>query len=470
MKKSIGRKVLFLAAFMGIVVLLIIISNVAALDLIDEYNTRISNDVEQYVTAAGNDNEETMMEIEQDFNYILQKSATKIRGTYIFDIILIVVAILMIGVVVFVILKTISGPAKNAYRQLGTIVGRIQEGRGDLTQRIAIKNQDEIGQLAGGINGFIDNLQGLVRKLQQETDALMQSAGRVIEQVGNSNESASNVSATMEELSASMEEVSATLEQIASGSEEVFQEVKNMSSRADEGARMVVEVRNRAGAVRNRAVESKEAAGGIIAEIKDMLEQAVEESRSVEKINELTDDILDITGQTNLLALNASIEAARAGEMGKGFAVVADEIRVLADGSRETANNIQGISNMVTTAVNKLASNAQQMLKFVDENVIKDYDDFVDVANQYQADADSMNDILSTFAEKADGIEMTMQTMNTGLNDISVTVDESARGVASVAESAVSLVEAISGIKDESDHTRKVSENLLEEVKRFENV
>lgn len=103
-----------------------------------------------------------------------------------------------------------------------------------------------------------------------------------------------------------------------------------------------------------------------------------------EKINELTNNILNIASQTNLLALNASIEAARAGEAGRGFAVVADEIRNLAENSRDTANDIQNISVLVTEAVRVLSENAEEMLKFVGTDVIKDYDGFVDVVNQYQ--------------------------------------------------------------------------------------
>lgn len=142
------------------------------------------------------------------------------------------------------------------------------------------------------------------------------------------------------------------------------------------------------------------------------LSAALEDSRSVEKIKKLTQEIMSITNQTNLLSLNASIEAARAGEAGRGFAVVADEIRSLADSSAETAGNIQTISTQVTEAVDKLARSAEAILQFINKKVMKDYDDFENVVDRYQQDAESVDRLISDFAKNAGGIAETMKSMN----------------------------------------------------------
>lgn len=112
----------------------------------------------------------------------------------------------------------------------------------------------------------------------------------------------------------------------------------------------------------------------MVIEMTELLQASMENSKKVTRINDLTNDILEISSQTNLLALNASIEAARAGEAGKGFAVVAEEIRILADNSRETTNSIQEISKMVTGAVEGLADNAEEMMRYVNETILGDYD------------------------------------------------------------------------------------------------
>ena len=217
-------------------------------------------------------------------------------------------------------------------------------------------------------------------------------------------------------------------------------------------------------------MESKNNAVEILREIGAQLEDAVNESRSVDKINELTGNILNIASQTNLLALNASIEAARAGDAGRGFAVVADEIRSLAENSRDTANDIQNISNLVTGAVTRLAENAQKMLDYIGTDVMKDYDSFVEIVNQYEADADLMSRILGEFAEQATTITQTMEDMKSGIVDVSTTVGESARAISSVAEDASTLVDAMVQIQDESEHSQKISEELQNEVNRFERV
>ena len=168
--------------------------------------------------------------------------------------------------------------------------------------------------------------------------------------------------------------------------------------------------------------------------------------------------------------MNASIEAARAGEAGRGFAVVADEIRNLADNSRNTASNIQEISNLVTLAVERLAENAEQMLRFVDEKIMTDYDGFVAVVQQYAKDAENMNEIISEFSRNAGGISDTMETMNMGINDIAIAIDESAKGVTSVAEGSSELVAAMVKIRQESEANMGLAEQLSDEVNKFKRV
>ena len=217
-------------------------------------------------------------------------------------------------------------------------------------------------------------------------------------------------------------------------------------------------------------ITSKNTTSDKMVAIREELAAALEESRSVEKINDLTKDILDISSQTNLLSLNASIEAARAGEAGKGFAVVADEIRVLADSSGNTATNIQNISAQVTSAVEKLARNAEEIMNFVDNNVMADYDSFVEIVEQYKADAESINDILSDFSVSAKEINSTMGTIDSNLEGISNAVSECSEGIQSAAESSVALVTAISNMVTETENNKLISDGLESEVSRFKNV
>ena len=366
--------------------------------------------------------------------------------------------------------KTVSNPAKNASGHLSKIIEKIDNNEGDLTERIEVKTKDEVGQLVSGVNGFIEQLQGIMVKIRDESGHMNELVGNITTGINDSNESASSISATMEELSASMEEVAATLDEITTGSQEVLNSANEMGDMAEEGKDFVGGIKERAINVRSEAETSKSTTTEMLSGIRGLLEVAIENSRSVEQINELTNDILGISGQTNLLALNASIEAARAGDAGRGFAVVADEIRDLAERSKDTANNIQTISAMVTSAVEDLAKNANDMIAFIDQTVLADYDKFVGMANTYHDDADHMDEILQNFYASAERLRGTMAQMAEGIDGINIAVDESAQGVTSAAQSTGALVEALSTIKGEADVNREISEDLQDEVNRFKNI
>ena len=200
------------------------------------------------------------------------------------------------------------------------------------------------------------------------------------------------------------------------------------------------------------------------------LETAVENSRGVDKINELTNEILGISSQTNLLALNASIEAARAGEAGKGFSVVADEIRNLAERSKETANNIQQISALVTDAVEDLAQNANGMLDFIDSTVLADYDKLVDVASQYYDDADKLDAMMDVIDDKSGELEENITNINEGIDGINVAVEESAQGVTMVADNTSQLVDMLGSIRLDAESNREISDELSSEVQMFKHI
>lgn len=470
MGKSIGRKVLLMVGGMGVLLILAIYLNLAALGVIQEQSNTIANDIHKYEELVHNNDTEGLAALEEEFEVLISKSKTKIDGTVVFDFILIGAGVVVLIASILIMNLSVGKPAKRANARLVDIVEKIENNRGDLTERIDVNTKDEIGQMANGINNFIESLQGVIQKLQVESNNMMNSANVITTQIDDSNKSALNVSSATEELAASMEEISATLDQLVDGSRNILDRIQLMSDSADNGNDTVINIKSRAVTMHKETMESKEHAINVLNNIGSQLEAAMKESRSVEKINELTDNILNIASQTNLLALNASIEAARAGDAGRGFAVVADEIRSLAENSKDTANDIQNISVLVTDAVSKLAANAEEMLKFVGTDVIKDYDGFVDIVNQYQADADLMAQILGEFAEQATIINDTMREMNTNMDDVSSTVGESARAVGSVAEDAALLVGAISNIQEETENTHRISEELQIEVKRFERV
>lgn len=401
---------------------------------------------------------------------VVRRSNIQIQGTRIFNYCVVALYIVIFIVTVMIVAKTIVKPARQSGNALRAITDKLDAGEGDLTERVPAKSKDEVGQMARGINSFIDQLQKIMQELKSESGNMAQSAEIISNQIVESNESAGNVSAATEEMAASMEEISATLGQLSTGSNNILNEIHSMNANVQDGVNLVRDIQERANKMQKSTIESKENASRTIMQIRETLQTALEESRSAQKINEMTQEILSITSQTNLLSLNASIEAARAGEAGRGFAVVADEIRGLADSSAEAANNIQNISTLVTEAVEKLAKNAEQMLQFVDEEVMKDYDSFVGIAQQYKSDSDSVDEILNNMAANAADISQTMDGMSAGINDISTVVEDNAKGITNVADSAVALVESMVEIQRETERNQQISQKLNDEVNRFKNV
>ena len=378
----------------------------------------------------------------------------------------------LLGIVALVAAIIISNrmvvkPVVAANKKLGEIVSLIEEHKGDLTMRVESGYQDEIGALADGINLFLDKLQSTMGVIVSGTQNLTRVVNMVTENVSASNDNAQDVSSAMEELSATMEEIAATVQTVTENTESISREVADIADRTGQMNTYSKEMQERADTLAKNANENKTQTDAMVGNIVGTLKQAIEESRSVEKVNELTGEILNISSQTNLLALNASIEAARAGDAGKGFAVVADEIRQLADSSRDTANNIQAINEHVTKAVHALIDNSNAMIAFIEETVLPDYGTYADSGEQYNEDASYVSEVMNEFTEKTENLKNIMNNVVESIEGIAKAVEESANAVTSSAMSTGSLVEDMHTINEQMGSSKETVESLKAEADVF---
>ena len=365
--------------------------------------------------------------------------------------------------------REVVNPIVKTNKELKEISALINDNNGDLTKRVNVKSSDEIGQLAQGINQFLDILQNTIGKIVEGSKNLDNMINSVGENVTVSNDNAQDVSSAMEELSATMQEIAATIQTVNDNTESVGKNVVDIADKTGQINNYSQDMRERADSLAKSADENKRTTDEMLGNIVGTLKKAIEDSKSVERVNELTGEILNISSQTNLLALNASIEAARAGEAGKGFAVVADEIRQLADSSRDTANNIQAINEHVTSAVYQLIDNSNKIIKYIEETILADYDSFVQAGAQYNEDACYISETMQEFAEKTEKLKELMKNTVESIEGISSGVEQSANAVTSSAVSTSQLVEQMNSIDKEMSESRNTVGELKAQTDVFKN-
>lgn len=405
-----------------------------------------------------NKNDMALAVVRQNMTYDITKWIT---------VVLCVLSVFIFLFVVFISWKWAIKRLININKQLREVIATIEEGRGDLTKRVQCFCTDEIGTLAAGINTFIETLQNIMGQINISSGQLGTIVNLVSDKVSLANSNSCDISAVMEELSASMEEISSAITDIKENVDTVDQNIIELSSETKGMYDYAEKMQKRAENLEQSAVENKQNTSNVVSDIIEKLKQAIESSKSVDRVNDLTDEILSISSQTNLLSLNASIEAARAGEAGRGFAVVADEISQLANSSREAANNIQTINNMVVEAVRDLTDSANSIVNYINENILPDYEGFVSAGKQYNEDAIHVNEVVTRFNDMSDNLKQLMDSITGSINGINSAVEESAKGTTNVATNTSDLVKEIDEISNAMNDNRQIAGNLTEEAERF---
>ena len=379
----------------------------------------------------------------------------------------IIISVVAILAAIFSVNKLIIKPISIAQREISQIISDIDRREGDLTKRVTVYSDDEIAALGKGINVFMEKLQHIFQMITNNSQKMDVVVNEVMDSVRTSNNSVSDLSALTEELAATMEEVSANAAVINTNAGEVRDEVNEIADKTSKINDYSIQMKEHAESMENTARTNMESTSVKVNEILSVLNQAIEESNSVNQVNSLTDDILNIASQTNLLALNASIEAARAGEAGKGFAVVADEISQLADASREAANNIQQINGIVTSAVHNLANHANDLVSYMNESILPEFEPFVTAGSEYKDNATYIEAVMAEFNTKTDALKSAVSEIAKSIDSITTAIDEGVTGVTGAAENTQVLVGDMDSITGHMDENQQIAGALKQETEVF---
>lgn len=382
-----------------------------------------------------------------------------------------VVQTLQIGgiclILAILILTIIVSRITKGLMQVNAKIYDLVHNEGDLTQKLDVRSGDELELIAGNVNELLAYIRKIMIGISSGSMRLMSSSRKMVDHLSSADESITDVSATMQEMSAAMEETTSSLNQITEAIDEIYSSVERIAGNADAGKVSSQEMESRASGANDAAAEGEKKANIETEKMAASLNEKIAKSKSVEQIEILTSNIIEITEQTNLLALNASIEAARAGEAGRGFAVVADEIGKLAGNSADAAAKIRQVSAEVIQAVDELAEGSQQMIEFVCNSTEEGFGGLVATSENYATDANAMRAMMEQFAQTAEELRSTMDGIRESISAVNIAVEESAKGIAGVSESSVQLTGNVNDIQSEASDNNGIAEDLATEVGKF---
>ena len=439
----------------------------------------LGKNTEAYALANGAVSESSMA-IQNEINVMKEHANTaasdareKLSDVYLGALvsngIIIAISDTLLMVALYCVIRFVIKPILATNKDIRDIISGIDKGEGDLTRRVAVLSNDEIADLGNGINLFMDKLQQILKMIIENTNHMENVVREVGESVATSNDSATDLSAMTEELSATMQDVGHSVSVINNNTENVRGDVEMIAHKSGEINEFSKEMKANADKMESDARNNMDKTNETIGIILEGLGKAIEDSHSVGQVTSLTDEILNISSQTNLLALNASIEAARAGEAGKGFAVVADEIRGLADSSRETANRIQQINSVVVAAVNNLSDNANELVGYIQNAILPEFEAFVESGVKYRDNASYIENAMQEFTAKTDMLKKNIDEIALSISAITTAVDEGAEGINGAAKSTQNLVEDIVNISDKMNENKVIAQTLQKSTHVFAN-
>lgn len=280
-----------------------------------------------------------------------------------------------------------------------------------------INKKSEIGQIATALDSLYSSFQDIVATLDQCSDSLTSTAAKMTDSSTLLLQCVEDNSSATTDFADHAESINQTVQSVDGQVTEIAQVVSEVENKIHAGTSQSNLLLEKVSSMQHLAKESLTKTHLQIGENQRAIENAMENLQSLMRIDEMANQILDITSQTNLLSLNASIEAARAGEAGKGFAVVAGEIGNLANSSSETVANIQDICNETKSNIVKVQECFDSIISFLQNDIQTQFEEFVNATNEYYTAIEEIQVVIS-------GIDQSARVFVNAVADIHNQIDE----------------------------------------------
>ncbi len=337
----------------------------------------------------------------------------------------------------------------------------------DFSAPISIESKDEFGQTAIALNIAQENVNGLVKVIMENSENISASAEELSATVEELAAKTVTVNEAVNIIAEGVQESGATTEEISASIEEVDSSINILSSRAMEGSNNASESKGRASKVRDNSKKVKQVAGELYIQKEANMKKVIDESSIIDNIRVMAETISSISAQTNLLALNAAIEAARAGEQGRGFAVVAEEVRKLAEQSSGAVVEIQKTIETVKQIFNKSIETGNDILKFIDVDIMKTYDEYEETGNQYYVDSDFVSDMSEEIAAMSQEITATVGQVSEAIQNMAESSQESSEKAETIKESMDETTKAIEQVAQTAQVQAELAQQLNEMIQKF---
>ncbi len=392
--------------------------------------------------------------ITQSTNVIANKIRQNLIMPLVADALLLVLSIVLLNVVINMMLKPMVEMKRFVKEK---VIG----------SKNCKEEKTEVKEISYLLEELENRVISTIQKTKQETSKIQNEMAQAYDRVRDMNGNIVEISATMEETGASIatqtdsiRDIDENCGDVASFIDELAKSTQTIAQRADEIIGKVEQIVP-------ELLNDKKNAVVITQDSREKLKTAIEETKVIGQIAEVSDAISAIAGQTNLLALNASIEAARAGEAGKGFAVVAEEIKKLSETTGEEINKVNELIGKVTASVDALSDESNNIITFLDGVVLKDYDKLELLADNYKQDAAYYVEVSKMLGANTEELRNSITSINHILNTINDSQKELDTAVQSVNGNLQQITYASEGVSEETQDVMRSIESLQETIEQF---